>query len=221
MEAQSQLKTESLQETLTPEYAARFLFHSFRHSQGDSVLQSRIFSYAHLLRPDWTIDDGSRSKIREISQKMVFAFLGGNGEGKKDVVVHTPSAIGDDAELGVMKELDYMEERFDERAPNRDELSTQITKLIIERDLKYLTRDGGRERAPASAQKPLLDPWLSFLVHFGLNRNPTGMVELDEMYKDVRVSVTKPSEERDLTGFNDVLRIYQEKHPGTPIDLNP
>lgn len=229
-------KNPEMQNQLAPEYAARFLFHSFRHSQGYPSIQTHIFEYAHIIRPGWKIPKEEEKTILEISKKMILSFIGQDGKHKTGIVLHQalPSTNQDGQIEG---QLDEMRKAFSEQtnlySDWKDIITAHIVRDIVVRDQDFLTKENGRERSPGHSEKPLMDPWQSFIVHFGLNRNPTGIAEFDEMYADVRKFIIthlsgKSSLEDNfidnddwIRNFKNVLRIYQEKHPGAKIDLSP
>lgn len=227
MEVKTQPPELEARGTLTPEYAAHLLYHSFRHSQGSPNLQERIFNYVHFTRPEWRIAPKDKPTIRRLSGKLISKYLGEDNH-KKGVMLHSP--VKDyDLDRNLDAGIDDMEKTFNgihSFHREKGDLVSAITGDVIFHDLKFLELKTGRPRIPGSSEKPAMDPWLSFIVHFGLNRNPTGVTEFDEMYGEVRkVLFDPPVEERVYQdwspSYQKVLEIYQEKHPGAPIDLNP
>lgn len=210
---------------LTPQYASLILVHSYRHSQGAPPIQRLIFSYLHFIRPEWKISIGDKPKAIDLSKEMIFSFLYGKGNKRKErrVTLHEnrPNiyvTIND-----IRNQLDIMQTEFNNQEnlepENKKKLVEEIAKEITFRDLKFLERKNGRKRNPDS-KKPLMDPWLSHLVHFGLNGNSTRVPEFDEMYEDIRAFITRPGAEISQA-LTDTLKIYGEKHPGIKINLKP
>lgn len=212
-------------EKLTPQYASLLLFHSFRHSQGVEEIQRDIFSYIHIIRPEWRITPEDKPGIFAGSKEMIHAFLYGSGHGRKQgMALHDSYPIQDieTVNIAIADALDHMEDRFDDKKSKpkkKRELIQIMSDSIINTDLHWLLEEDGRERSPVS-EKPKMDPWLSFIVHFGLNGNSTGVPELDEMYRDIRAFIVGSNVQinQELT---EILKIYKRKHPGVKINLNP
>lgn len=151
---------------------------------------------------------------------MILAFLfGGEHKRKKGVMLHARYPDRYKANTDIMHELDEMQEKFNDKEKSdpdkKRELIKKLADEITDRDLEFLRK--GRERNPDS-KKPLMDPWLSFVIHFGLNGNSTGVPELDEMYKDIRAFITRPDAEVSQK-LTETLKIYIRKHPGVKINL--
>lgn len=210
-------------EKLTPEYASRVFFNSFRHSQGIPNIQKSIFRYLHIIRPTWKITLEDKPKILEISQNMILSFLYGTDGRKEGVTLHDGYPNKDRVNTEIVHELAEMEEQFNYEAKSDPEkksgLIQELADDITNQDLYFLNRENGRERNPPS-KKPSMDPWLSFIIHFGLNKNSTGVQELDEMYKDIREFITRPGAEINQK-LTETLKIYRKKHPGVKINLDP
>lgn len=209
-------------EKLTPRYASLVFFNSFRHSQGQTTIQKDIFSYLHIIRPEWKITQEDKAKTLEISQNMIFSFLYGKGHERKDgVTLHDSYPTKDRAGIDIIDQLGEMEEKFnDEEKSDQEKKRELIQKLaedIADTDLYFMEK--GRKRSP-DRKSPPMDPWLSHIVHFALNKNFTGVPELDEMYKDIRAFITRPGAEINQK-LTEILKIYRKKHPGVKINLNP
>jgi hypothetical protein len=215
-------------EKLTPEYASLVFFNSFRHSQGIPIIQRDIFSYVHIIRPKWKISPEDKPKILEISQNMILSFLYGEEDKRKEgVILHDSYPPKNIAIVEIINRLGDMEDKFNDKEKptpeKKRELIQKISESITSQDLDFLNRENGRERNPDS-KKPLMDPWLSFIVHFGLNKNSTEVPEFDEMYRDIRAFITRPGAEINqfwLNSFTETLNIYRKKHRGVKINLEP
>ena len=212
-------------EQLTPKYASLVFFNSFRHSQGTPLpLQRDIFTYLHITNPTWKITPEDKPKILEISQKMIFSYLYGEEDVRKDgVILHNNYALTKGmVNTTIVNQLDEMQEQFNDQEKSdpekKRELIQKISNSIIGKDWVFLQR--GRERSPPDSKKPFMDPWLSFIVHFGLNKNSTEIPELDEMYKDIRAFITRPGA-KITENFTETLKMYRQKHPGVKINLKP
>lgn len=214
-------------EKLTPRYASLVFFNSFRHSQGVPTMQRNIFNYVHIIRPKWEITLEDKPKILEVSQNMILSFLYGTHGRKEGVSLHVSSkgTHKDRVNIEIAHELAEMEEQFNYYNEKSDpekkrELIKKIADVIIDKDLEFLSKEQGRNKIPHNSRKPFMDSWLSYIVHFGLNGNSTGVPELDEMYKDIRAFITRPGVEKSQE-LTEVLKIYRKKHPGVKINLNP
>lgn len=211
-------------EKLTPRYASLVFFNSFRHSQGVLTMQRDIFSYVHIIRPKWKITLEDKPKILEISQNMIHSFLYGTHGRKEGVSLHGSYPQKDRANTEMVHQLADMEEKFNDKEKSdpekKRELIKKIADVITEKDLEFLSQEQGRNKIPHNSRRPLMDSWLSYIVHFALNKNSTGVPELDEMYKDIRAFITRPSAEINQN-LTEILKIYRKKHPGVKINLNP
>lgn len=191
-----------LEQPLTPEYAARLLFLSFKYSQGESDLQEAIFEYVRGLHPTWTVFP-DRGEIWGSVWPMIQRFMKGGHHNPLETEHHE----GEDT---LNEELGSMQVVF-ERGPTqgRDGLVAEVTGKIVEREIKYI---GGRPSATDQDR-----PFSSQLCVYGLLARDAGMTEYDEMFRDIathaRAVVTY---ERDTRFAQDILGIVEFHNAANP-----
>ena len=207
------------EEELTPEYAARYAYHSFRHSQGNQWLQKRIVDFTHSIRPSWKVDGSNLPVISEEFSKLLESF-----DRMKQQKLHASTEAT--SPYGTSRAADrilYLMEHFlkGESEP-KEEIIKGIAGAIINQDHNFLTRENGRNKTDPDINIPLRDNWLSHAIHFGLNGTPTGLEEFNEMYSDVRDHILSGKlDQESQDKFEQVLKIYKDKHPGFEINMQP
>ncbi len=215
VEPQSEIKKplEAQLTGLTPDYAARILFQSYKHSQGLSGLQRDIFRYIHTIHPTWYMDNEQRKKVEELSEDRIIKYRSSS--------LHSEADANDikSVLVDMQSALNYGEDE----GRGRGSLVKEVTRCIVERDYASLKLRNGRPRQLPNQNNPATDPWLSFLVYYGLNGNTTHLPELDRMYSDVEKFVTgeglESLDKKTQAQFAVVMEIYKQKHPGTNINL--
>ena len=225
--------SEGNKEHQTLGYATLLLFESFRHSQGFSPFQRKIFHYLHLIRPSWTISQEDREKINTQITLKTKAYIGDKGAHGK---VRTHSSESTDRNRMLIAKdnaLDSMVVTINdglepgEKRRSKEELIPMIAQYVIQMDLNFLIRPDGRSRSPITkedtdASNPHMDPWLSFVIHYALNQNSTNIEEYDRMYQDVRKAILSDKINQEAKdGLEQVTIIYQAKHPGVAINMQP
>lgn len=217
---------------LTPEYAARILFRSYEHSQGNAALQGLLFEYLHLIRPKWQINDREEEIVKSLVKPRIMSYLSPEHAVHKDLLKprsQENSDVGEleekvmnslSQELGSMRRILSSEE--DLFIPDRPILIRKIAQGVIEGDLRFLKI--GRQRFGLDPKTPKVDPYFSFLVHYALQGNPTGIKEFDQMYKDIRQTTLLPEAHQGvpahtLKNLNNLIALYNAKHPDSPVEL--
>ena len=208
-----------IQQVLTPEYAARFAYHSFRHSQGGQFLEGNIVSYVHTIRRSWTFTEQDLPQALSEFNKLLLSYKKMQQKG-----LHL-SGTNETNEYGTKRAVDrafYLMQRFLKGAAEpKPTIVDSIASGIIQQDHLFLTRPLGRNKKNPDIRSPLRDNWLSHAVHFGLNNNPTGLAEIDEMYRDVRAHILRGQlDPKSQKKFDEVLQIYKDKHPGVVINIH-
>jgi len=205
--------------TVTPEYAGRALFLSFRFSQGEVPLQHLMFKYLHTVRPELGNDDSQFSTA-------VFRSA-------KNLVTRTVSdpdkhAVGWEDKVNYELSRMYKKMRQPNNKEGNDEENTRetlipnITNLMLDKDLEYVAK--GRSRSGTSNTKPQADPHSSFIIDYGFRGIHTGVAEYDQMFNEIREFIQKQKEEetklwKDNLGskFTNLVNVYNEHHPENTV----
>ncbi len=209
---------------LTPDYAARFAYHSFRHSQGNQWLQKQIVSYAHAIRPSWEVQQSDIPKISTALNTLLPSFEKMKQQGlhvSTEATSYYGTSRATDRILGLMEHC-LKGESEPKESELKGEIINDISKAIINQDHHFLIQKYGRNKIPPDINSPSRDDWLSHVVHFGLNGKPTGLKEFDEMYRDVRAHILSGRlDQESQKKFDEVLQIYKDKHSGVAINMQP
>jgi len=214
-----ELEDPLIQQVLKPDYAACFIYHSFKHSQGNQWLQRQIVSYAHLIRPLWEVKESDARAISIALNQLLQSY-----DKMREKGLHVSNEAT--SPLGTSRAADqalYLMINFlkGENEP-KPTIVEAITYGIIERDHYFFAKPNGRNKTSPDINSPSRDNWLSHAIHFGLNGNPTGLKEFDEMYRDARAYILSRKLDQESQGkFDKVLAIYTDKHPGVAINLQP
>jgi hypothetical protein len=162
--------------TLAPEYTSDIVVATFRHSQGAANFQKDIFDYIHLIRPHWRIP---QEDIASITGQML-----------PEIVGHVKSANHMPTEQPILLELNRVVGEF-KASLNRSTPPLE-KQVIVERLVEYtLLRDHyflSSTKARPRGTGYTTDQFASFFRDFVLGSQSTGFPELDEMYKDAKIS---------------------------------
>lgn len=231
-------KTENLQpapqnlETsspLTPELASDIFFASFEHSQGSSEIQQELFMALKIFNPDWKIDNAIKARIRENAMPSIQHVIARSqplitrSKTQEKTIMHAAVGKGKDASVKTetKKILDDMQKVFESAQESKDINTEELAIHMLERDKKYLVRPAGRPRRNIDPATPRGDPFLSYVCYYGLNRNTTGILELDKIYKLINDFLRKPrcfQDNRNRLLLYSVLQAYNVKHPNAQVE---
>ncbi len=217
---------------LIPTYAALVFFHSFRHSQGMPALQEGIFHYLKYANPHWTMSPEQKVEMQTIAKRKIENHLFGKNGQPKQKYIHTqltPTKSNEE----ILEMSKKMQQAFNNgKGYSHNQLIMSIIEMMTERDAKFLFGGGipnagnqvERERFIHESTNPLLDKNLSFLCYYGLAGNTTGIVEIDEMYKDLtsylRTQGTSGLSRETDAQFDAVTRFYNNTHPNNQVNLS-
>lgn len=208
---------------LTPEYAARLFFLSFRFSQGNTELQEMILDYIHFLHPQWRIDDQVRKEIEAKVAPAIKRYL--LQEPRKFHIEAVSENGKDNIEEAIEEQVRYFLEIFqkslgEDQWLNKEELLREVASEILSRDLHFLEQ--GRKRDNTNRITPATDKFLSHLCYYGFLGHSSGAEEYDQMFKDISsyFSEIKTSQEN-VPQVEDVRRVikrWNETHPEEQIN---
>lgn len=218
------------------EKVSNLAYFSFKFSQGNNYLQKEIFEYLHILHPQLRIDDAKKQLISERTKKMVDKYLThapetAHGMNPKPKIFHVSLSQGkpfaSEKEMEKIKEeelqkrMDQMQEAFNSTTTVQ---ISSITIRIIDNDFLNLYERGGlKDRSHPKTDNSANDPWASHICHYALNGNPTGIEEFNRMFQDVnnflRTQGTSNLSRETDSKLDNVIRIYNEKHPKSPARL--
>ncbi len=216
---------------LTPHHAARLIFFSYMVAQGSTdtefAFQQSIFSYLHEQHPDWKISDEDKSTVFEETKKLVDSFHGAvapNADGSNSKTQHPQIDSKYDKYGDLQKNVDNMQATFNGEAQVKEPLR-QILLYTILQDHTILVEKGGRKRSNPDPNDPRRDPWLSFLVHYGLQGNSIGVPEYNQMFRDVRSyieargSIGKTFHYLPQIGtmYREVIDVHNQHHPNAQV----
>jgi len=209
-----------IQQELTPDYAARFAYLSFRHSQGNQWLQRQIVSFVHIIRPSWEVNESDVPAISIELNKLLQSYdiMREKGLHVSNTVATSPHGTDQ-----AVSRIVYLMKNFlkidDEPKPT---IVETIAAEIIRADHYFLTKENGRNKTSPDIKVPLRDNFLSHAIRFGLNGNPTGLAEFDEMYRDVKAHISSGRLDQESQGkFDKVMEIYKTNHPEVAIMMQP
>ena len=201
-------------DTLSPQYGSKILFHSFTYSQGNVSLQQDLFDYIHLIRPAWRMNNGLKQEIFEnalpsVAKRLKFS-VGNNEKHELHPKIYESIPMHLDARL-----QDF-QKSLEKNIAEKDPLIEKIAIMCLLNDFHFLVHDldqspRGRPRRNEG------EKWLSQLCHFGMNDAPTGLLEFDEMFDDVRQAIKNGlfnNLDRELDAkLSRVTEIYNSRHP--------
>lgn len=210
---------------LTPEYAARVLFLSYKYSQGDPQTQKFIFQYLHSTRPEWKIkDEEFKQKIFDKALASIKKYVptdrnptGPKAFHKTVPDFHEPSrkVIEED----IKNQINFMQTFFaDVTNSNPLALAEVLSSQIIARDEKFLLKGRSRVRSGTDPTTPSGDPYGSHIIDYVLKGSPTGLAEFDRMFSDIKKFVIGPHDVNSSWSgtsrtLDEIIDFYNEKHP--------
>lgn len=192
MSSGESLQLEARRQTLTVPVARQVLFYSFYFSQGTPEIQENLFTYIHLIRPAWRLDNENWDALFALASPIEhFANLG----------FHEFFQAGQDR---IIEELDaivpylYLILNGNPALPAiRDVLVGELMADIIAKDYRYLVEYGRRPKTevtyaaqhPGYGYNPMIDPYLSHFCYYALLGNTCGVPEFDELFAEVGMHV--------------------------------
>lgn len=196
----------------TPEEISRLLVHSFRFSQGDTILQEKLlelvaFNNQGRLTPDAI--EKSVEPAAAIVKKIIF-----------EPSVHSKLTGDVTTDEFIKSQVDVNAETLIHSIFKGERLNPDIgfvARGVISRDYKYMVlRDGGRYRQTPVKMAPGNDPYLSHFVYHGLLGKPTGMAEYDQVFRQIKDNYLNHYEtwhSRAQYDSQEVIDAYMQHHP--------
>ena len=196
---------------LSAQLKAKILRESFRHSQSNPTLQAVFLRTAASENPNNPISDEEREEILAIATPQIMRYALGPNHDNPNLPYR------DDPQVQLEKVALSMQTFFGEDQ-QIDQLVTTAASGILLQDFNFLSRENGRVRK-SPGNYPPNDPWFSFLCHYSLNQNPTGLVEFDRVYSGVRdyfrsARFLGPTVDEEL-GF--IIDKHNQHHPDQSI----
>lgn len=229
-------ETPEAQELWTPQYAAEIFLNSWPHSQGNPELQKHIFGYMHRQLPFATMPDQLKTIVMGLTARPIQEHATHNPlSASKDpsIVAAHPTPKAGSIPNEFMGRLNDMQRILNETDPVYGNVQA-LTEVIIRRDYRWLVgefnKDGervsepGRPRSNPDVADPQRDPWLSHVIHYGLQGQATGHPLFDRMYGEINEYIRHGNASGDWgrntdAMFDMVLQVYAEKHPHIQSDL--
>lgn len=206
--------TESIPgDKLSPEYASKLLFASFRFSQGSAPLQRHIFGYLHAIRPHWALTSHDFQEVDRLASNVIRKFvLPSERQSQYTPKLQLHSLRGTIPKViteVIDRELNNMKIVFNRWPAKVINLVPPISRGIIDADFNNLSLPTGRERiVPAGMHHTTYsDPFLSHYYYFGIEGNTTGFAEYDQMFQEVTEFVKDKDHSRGSVDQNKVVFI--------------
>jgi hypothetical protein len=190
----------STPEPWTPETITKLLFLSFRHSQGNPVLQEDLFVYIRSRQEAFTIPPKWETPVKTKLKEIIDSYFGAIKKNWTTAPYHKP--------INPIMIAPYINIAFEdlknafaqaEITVSQDELLAKIIGQMMMRDMKYLVR--GRPRKGRWHKK---DPIyyrrdFSYFEHYAGGQHPTGLAIFDDMYRDMREYLLRRSKIQEET----------------------
>lgn len=224
---------------------ANFLFKSFAPGQGRPYVQKLFMDYAHIIHPEWKVDDSNREKIRTQVTKRAMSYL---RFADPSPTQPTPQRIlhhnieGNDKLGEVDDQVKNLEDALNNpEAKDKEALVGEILLQTIRRDFSYLYDEETEEPRSRKRSNPetiintndpkyraINDPYLSYLCYYGLTKQNGDGPEhtfhddvLDQAFADVGEyffsGKMKDLDRKDDAKFDRVIESYNEHHPENPV----
>lgn len=205
---------------------AKTFYFSFEFSQGDPGLQAKIFRYLHTVRPDWKIAPEQVKELRKIIHDQIESrFFGGKGQVATHEVVTSPSVHSN-----INDEFATMESTFNGAVAHTKSTSGLIETIVIDildRDLHFLNKSGGRPRKKEYRVGSKYDPWMSQLNYYVISGNPAPTPEYQKMFNEIKEHLKAKIMNKEVIIDYDMTRdnltwggilselavIWEKKHP--------
>lgn len=199
---------------------------SFQFSQGNNSLQRFLFHFLHASYPDFRLSGEEAVALLEQCTGESGSLFAVVKRPERHTVLSTDDPVERvDAEARFVL-TDLLDVVAGPVVPLA-EIVPVLAKRILEKDMEYLQRPGGRRRhpvpqstdAPAKprAYNPHTDPWLSHTCYYALEGHPTGSSLYDALFAQVgaywrALPATHPLREQLLA----VQTLSQQRHAPTP-----
>ncbi len=224
---------------------ADFLFKSFATGQGDPTVQSLFMDYAHIVHPEWKIDDSNREKIRDQITKRVMSYLRyadpSPSQPQPPRILH--HNVDKNDKIG---EIDDQVKNLEKALNNpqvkdKEKLIGEITLETIRKDFHFLYDEKTGEPKARKRSNPetiidtndpkyraINDPYLSYLCYYGLTeqkgegpKHTFHDETLDKAFADVGKyffsGKMKELDREDDAKFDRVIESYNQHHPENPV----
>jgi len=240
VEKQCAIHIETAHNLLPWKQVVKCFYLSFRFSQGDENLQRELFLLFRLFYGKQPIFSTSIKKAQAHFSNTVFQKIDDNGRsvealllGEKRQHVYTDSdgAAWEALQAEFFTVLEDGREQFNvivhrpsaKHSYHSDRaLVDKIFSQMIKRDYKFFFHENhketGRPNRSGESNKIFIDPWFSYVRHFGLEGNKSGEPALDALFVNFKEWLEHCEDEEIIDKFEQVLVKYQEKHPESEED---
>jgi len=223
---------------------ANFLFNSFAPGQGSPYVQKLFMDYAHIVHPEWKIDDSNRDKIKDHVTKRAMKYLRYSDPNpsspQPDRILH--HNVDKNDKLGeIINQVNNLEAALSNPdMKDKEELVGKITLETIRRDF-YFLYDEETEQPKARKRltpetvtdttspryRAINDPYLSYLCYYGLTEQKGDGPKhtfhdevLDKAFADVKDYFFSGKlvglDRKDDAKFDKVIESYNQHHPENP-----
>lgn len=216
-------------EVLTVGETKLLLFQSFRFSQGGPGVQKNLLTLIHAQHPEVKLPDPDAMQGQQTVGEIIDDYVITMGVQLVKNYMH-PDVENATITTEAIRIRTQMYSIFSSPSGDIDELTRQVFRGIVKGDYRYLHNESGRDHL-----HPKSDSWASDFMTYIANKKPpsTGNSLFDDVFAALRqyYKSQKWKEETLLTydhvipadppladQVEDIIRIYQDKHPKTPIE---
>ncbi len=163
--------SDNLSSSLTIERAAKLFIASFEHSQGNQTAQWILFEQISQTHPEYALSEKDRSELIRRVTKPIDNILQPNKHTNVD---------SEKMKKVLEKEIDNMIDCLSKKPklPNIESFSiSDLLEELIVQEYGFLCVKGGRPREK--------DKYFSYICHYALEGNKTGIKEFDEIYEEI------------------------------------
>lgn len=203
-----------LEDNLTADKATEIFYGSFRFSQGSPTLQRSMVQHIANKHPDWTMDNQLAEEVKKRFLQKAAKYLRVDSDINTKPLVHSNVGDLEALESETANRLAEFQEAINQ-VPGETDLY-DITTTIIERDAKFLVDPNNYFPIGRPGERGQGE-FLSHLCHYVMNRQPTGIEEFDDLFRDVYehigdtvLSYLSPENDGKLTK---VIEYYNRFHP--------
>lgn len=211
-------------ETLSLEKAKELFLQGSNHSQGNINLFLGIFNYIHQIHPNWQIDSRFQAHLFDVVQPQIDRVLHPEkyNNAPEWAIRLFDRLMGQDifdekVERRIKHQIDQMRYELDGVSffglTDRTGLVPWLAEAIAVQDHMHLTGRHRQISGLVEANFNQRDMVGSYLCHYGLEENSTGMSELDRMYGEIKPYVLSVLAGHSSAVIVDVVSLHFTENP--------
>ena len=195
---------------LTPDYAARLIFWSYKLSQGNTGLQKEIFEYLHDVHPEWQVTNEMKQPIFEKTFEIANKYLN-----ESSVSPHRLDAekITEDLKGQIELLVQFLEKNLKYERP-KEHVLKGLKKSFIDSDFYFLEKE--RKSSPKK--------YKSYICDYILGHYKTSIPEYDKMLGELRPLILEDlkdtvTDSRFDNQLERIIKAYNIANPKALVDL--